>query len=93
MMLTMEETDALGQVAQLAGFLPYLEEAIDTMDAALEARVFGLLDKGELTPQLALFAWQEKKILRLLLRRFNTKVKVATSIGERLAPELNIGEN
>ena len=91
MILSMEETDALGEVAQLAGFLPYLEQALDKMDAALERKVFRLLDTGELTPQLAVYAWQEKLMLRRLLRTFDQKVKIATAIGERVAPEINIG--
>ena len=92
MTLSMEETDTLGQVAQLAGFLPYLEEAIDKLDAALEAKVFRLLDTGQLTPQLAMFAWQEKLILRRLVRSFNTKIRVAQSIGEAHSDDLIIGE-
>lgn len=90
-MASMEELDQLGSMTELQGFLPYLQDAIDKMDRMLERKVFNLLDQGKLTEQLAVYAWQEKLILSRLVDRFNTKVRVATSIGERYSQDLTIG--
>lgn len=90
-MASMEELDQLGSMAELQGFLPYLQDAIDKMERTLENKVFMLLDQGKLTEQLALYAWQEKLILRRIVSRFNTKIRVGSTIAERYSQDLNIG--
>lgn len=87
--LSMTEIDTLAQTAKLSGFLPYLEQALDKMEAMLDRKVFALLDKDELTPQLAVYAWQEKRIIQRLYSQFHQKIATAQSIGEQYQRSMN----
>lgn len=87
-MASMRETDSLGEMARLAGFLPLLERQISKMERTLESKVFMLMDKGSLTPDMALYFWQEKLALRRLLSHFNQTVRIGQTIGENIKDEV-----
>lgn len=81
--MDIQEYGSVVDTVKLVGFLPYLREALDKMEDLLERKTFDALDKGELTPDKALFAWQEKLVLRRVLARFDQKLRVSQAIGER----------
>lgn len=89
-MSSFAETDEIGNLAHLVGFLPYLEDAISKMEQALETRVYMQMDKGELTPDKAMYYWQEKLVLRRILRRFQQRTRAGQSLGERLQQQMEI---
>lgn len=87
-MASMRETDSLGEMARIAGFLPLLEQQISKMDRTLETKVFALMNKGTLTPDMALYFWQEKLALRRLLSHFNQSARIGQAIGENIKDEV-----
>lgn len=90
-----EQLDAsmLVEGARLAGVLPYLTETLDKMEQALDNKLYSLLNKNELTPEVALYAWQEKHVLHKLRKSFNTKVRLGEAVAERNATELEWSNN
>ena len=76
------------EAARLLPMLPYLEEYIHKLDKALEQKTFTKLDKGELTPDMALYAWQEKMAYRRLLRHFNQQVRIGQAIAAEHSEEM-----
>lgn len=85
-----EDLGKLADGAAMSGFLPYLEREVEAMYAALETRVFRALDAGELTPELAFAAWQEKRAYALLLKRFSTRIRVGVAAAERVSEYMTI---
>lgn len=90
-MIDARELGIISDGARLQGFLPYLEDAVKQMEAGLEGRIFQLLDKGELTPDLALYAWMEKLAYRRLLRKFDQKVRSGQHLGQKFEKALEAG--
>lgn len=90
-MIGIEESSLIEEGSRLAGFMPYLAERLNKMEDVLEKKIFQLLDKGELTPQLAVYAWQEKRILRNLYSGFNQKVEVSKGLAEQFKNDLSFG--
>jgi hypothetical protein len=84
------DSDSLGEVAKLQGFLPYLESAITKLETTLENQVFAAIDKGQLTPDQALLYWQQKLTYRRLLRHFSQRVNVAQTVSHRVASTLGV---
>ena len=89
MNLAVEDLSAIREGAALSGVLPYLEEALNSMEDQLEGRVFASLNEGTLTPELALYAWMEKQSYRRLMRRFNQKVQIGLSVSQENQEELD----
>jgi hypothetical protein len=87
-MIEQIDATALVEGARLAGMLPYLNETLSKMEQALNTRIYTLLNKNELTPEVALYAWQEKHVLNKLRKSFNMKVRLGEAVAERNAPEL-----
>lgn len=68
----------------LQNLLPGLEEEVDRQEQGIIVKAIAMLDKGELTPEQAMYLWMEIKTLRQLLRRVNNKVKVGQAAGQAM---------
>ena len=88
-MTKVEDMAAAKDLSHLIGVLPHLEYEINRMNVALDNRIFTLLEHSELTPELALQAWMEKNANRKLLSRFNQRIQIGQSSGERVKNILN----
>lgn len=86
--LTVVDAGTIAEGARLSGMLPYLEQYIDKLERTLENKVFARLDKGELTPEEAMFAWQEKLILRRLVRHFTQQTRIGLAVADEHIEEL-----
>lgn len=71
--------------ARLAGFMPYLDAELTSMTDQLVMKTLMALNSGTLTPDLALHAWMELNAYTRLLKRFQQKVQVGLSVGQRNA--------
>jgi hypothetical protein len=87
-MLHPEELGLIRDAARLAGVLPELQNIISKMERQAEQKVFDLLSQGKLTPEMALYAWQEKQIMRRFLTRFDQKVRSGQSLAAEHHTEL-----
>lgn len=84
------DADVLAQAkegAYIANVLPYIKEALDKRENLLVGRVIQDLRDFKLTPEAALYAWQELKTLRELYKSFETRVKLGRSAGETATKE------
>lgn len=77
-------------VAQLLAMLPYLEQEVAVMERALETRIFRNLNEGTLTPEAALYAWQEKASYRRLLAKFQSRIRQGQGVGVALQDQLDL---
>lgn len=84
-----EELGLIRDAARLSGFLPELKEVIYKMERIAERKVLDALARGELTPEKALLAWQEKAIMRGILAKFDQKVLVGSSLASQHQNTLN----
>lgn len=84
-MMQADDIQKFSEGAKLAGFLPYLESYTDKMEKALRVKVFAALDKKELTPDVALYAWMELQTIYRLKSHFNQHVRIGQAAGERAA--------
>lgn len=85
-----EQIDAstIVEGARLAGILPYLNEALNKLESVVDTKMYTLMNKNELTPEVALYAWQEKHVLHKLRKSFNSKVRLGEAVAERNATDL-----
>lgn len=81
--LTVLDATSIAEGARIANFLPYIEDAIYKQIGAAERRVFSLLDSGKLTPEVALYAWQERRIALKMLSQWKQKVRIGQTVGAR----------
>lgn len=86
--LSVIDAGTIAEGAHLAGLLPYLKEYIGKLERALDKRTIQRLSKAELTPELALIAWQEKNALRSVLTHFTQAVRIGVSVAEENIEEL-----
>jgi hypothetical protein len=70
-----------------------LTEDIEKMVRSVEARVFSLIARGELTPDQALQSWHEVHAYHRLLQKFDQRIKIGIAEGEELSPILNGEQN
>lgn len=82
-MIAPENLAAITEGARIAQMLPYLAEEVAKMERAVENRVFEAIRTGELTGQMAVSAWMEKRSLRGLLAKMEQKVRLGQSVGQR----------
>lgn len=75
--------------AHLAGMLPYLVAELKKMEEGVIVRLDNLMRDQKLTPELAQMAAIELLGYRRLSRRFDQKVRIGISAGQRVAPILN----
>ena len=76
------DQSVIAQGARFINILPEIEDFLSKIEEAQERKVFAALDKGELTPQAALNAWIEKRLMRQLYSRFAQRVKIAQTVGQ-----------
>lgn len=79
-----EDAALVADQAFIVNALPYLKAEADKQIRELENRTFTALDKGELTPELALYAWMEIRAVRKTLSRFETRARIGASVGAKL---------
>lgn len=82
------EADELARVKgleRLQGFLPYLEDEIETMKRVIITRAGSALTAGKLTPELSQALWLEFLAANTLLRRMGQKTRATQSVAERLS--------
>lgn len=84
-----EDIGFIQNAIRLQGVMPELKAAIERLDKALERRTLMALNQGVLTPEQALYAWQEKAILHKLLTMFDQSVRIGISKGEQHHELLN----
>lgn len=89
---TPKELGEAGRGARLAGILPDLEFEINKFALEVENRVFAAIQTGEFNAQMAESAWMEMYAFKRLLRRFKTHVTMGVSTGEKIAPQMKLGE-
>lgn len=65
--------------AAVNGYLPYVRAEIDQMRSALLNKTQADLAAGKLTPETALYAWQEYFTLQRILHRLEQKAKIPTA--------------
>lgn len=88
MTLTVLDAGTISEGAHLSGLLPYLEEYIGKLERTLDFQTMQRLDAGELTPDLALIAWQEKRALRKVLSHFKQTIRIGLTVADRNIEEL-----
>lgn len=81
---SVEQLTQIKRGIALQNLLPGLEEEVDRQEQAVINTAIAKLDKGELTPDQAMYLWMEIKTLRQLLRRVNQKVKVGQGAGQAM---------
>lgn len=77
--------------ARLGGLLPDMEAYVKGQETKLINEVQRKLQDGELTPDLALYAWMELVSMRKMLKSLSTKVSIGISAAERSTQFLQIG--
>jgi len=78
--------------AQFAAMMPELEMEVGRLTKEVQNRVFAAIRDGTLTDEAAKMAWMEVYAAFMLVRKFNTKVKLGVSVGETFADQMKIGE-
>lgn len=87
--LEMLDISVIQQGARFINILPEIENFLNSMEDALERKVYAALDKGELTPQAALNAWIEKRTMQQLYTKFAQRVKMAQTMGTQYQDTMN----
>lgn len=86
----MAEISAIGA---LSGTLPYLRDEIRKMQGQIITTTIQDIDRGSLDPEQALYRWFELAAQEKLLKRFETRLRVAQSVGAKNASKLSEAMN
>lgn len=84
----------MGRIAQqsvLDGFMPHLEAEVQRQLDQVCAAACGAIRSGDLTPERAASLWHQYAAISAILRAFETRLRVGTSIGERHKDALTSG--
>lgn len=76
--------------AKIRALLPFLEAELASRRAAVETKADQLYMNGELDGEKAVQLWAETLAYRRVLRSFEQKVRFGASVGEEIAPEMNL---
>lgn len=87
--MNVEELAAITTGAEISGMLPALASEIAKMQQTIVNSVLTDISAGSLTPEIAYQRWIEYATQQRLLQRFNQKVRVAVSVGEKNRDELS----
>jgi hypothetical protein len=68
--------------ANVAAFLPIIEEEIGRMKQGIQNRVSKKIKAGEMTPEYADSAWRDMNSLDRLLQRIKTHVMLGDDVAE-----------
>lgn len=79
--MTVEELSALRLGAELQNLRPYLKMDIEQQITGVMNSVSALVNKNELTPELAMLKWMEVITLRRILTR--TDQRIAPTEGDK----------
>jgi UDP-N-acetylglucosamine enolpyruvyl transferase len=83
----------IADVARIHGFLPYLKAEIERQEAMIDNKVASKMMEGPLDADFAVQMWIEKMVLRRLLRGFDQKVAVGTSLGAQIGPLMTLNRS
>lgn len=68
---------------KLQGIMPEIDAELEGYRRAIENRVFMELQKGELTPDKALFYWMQVLAQKRLLQKLTSQISVGQYIGSK----------
>jgi hypothetical protein len=88
---TAAEMAIVAQQNVIDGFMPYLKAEVDRQLAVVCSTACGAIRSGDLTPERAASLWHQYAAISAILRAFETRLRVGTSIGERHKEALTSG--
>ena len=82
--------ETIRNATRLSAVMPDVTQEIEGMIHQMIIKMDQHVQKGTLTPALAEAGWRDISAFRRLLNRLDTRVKVAVSAGEQIAPKLTL---
>lgn len=92
-MATVEDYNNAMDGAAIGALLPYIKLEIGGMIQTVMTRAVMGVRQGTLTPEAALSMWQEVHSAQRLLSRMEQRATVGIATGEKIAPEMTIGDD
>jgi hypothetical protein len=89
---TPEQMSTIRRGAEMSNMLPYISSEIEGMMKSVQNKVFVAIANGTLTPEMAVSTWHEMAAYRNLLKRYETHVRVGTSLADKHITSLTLGE-
>lgn len=83
-----EALQAIREGAEISAMKPYIDSELGSMQRAVVSSVLAAINKGCLTPEMALSKWMEYIAYVKLNQRIEQKVRVGQSVGEANAKDL-----
>ena len=84
-MITSKELGQVHDLSHLTHILPVLEQELALRRDRITRRALDMLEKKELTPEVALFFWMEILAVDGLWKSLDTKVRLGQAAGRKLA--------
>lgn len=78
---TAEDIGAIRQGAELNAVKPYLDNEIAGMQRAVVSSVLNAVNKGELTPEMAMSKWMEYIAYYKMSQKVEQRIAVGASVG------------
>lgn len=91
-MATVQDYNNAVDGAAIGALLPYIRSEVGSMIQTVMTRAVMGVRQGTLTPEAALSMWQEVHSAQRLLSRMEQRATVGIAAGEKIAPELTIGD-
>jgi hypothetical protein len=85
-----EDLAAIRQGAELQSMKPYFDAEIANLQRAVVSSVLSAVNRGELTPEMALSKWMEYIAYAKLDQKLGQKIRVGQSIGQNNGQTLDI---
>ncbi len=79
--MKVDDLNAIRQGAELQNLKPYMDTEINGMQKAVVSFVLSAVNKGELTPDMALSKWVEYIAYFKLSQKIDQRIRVGQSIG------------
>ncbi len=79
--MKIDDLNAIRQGAELQNLKPYMDTEIGGMQKAVVSFVLNAVNKGELTPDMALSKWVEYIAYFKLSQKIDQRIRVGQSIG------------
>jgi len=88
--MKVDDLNAIRQGAELQNLKPYMDTEIGGMQKAVVSFVLSAVNKGELTPDMALSKWVEYIAYFKLSQKIDQRIRVGQSIGAENEVHLDI---